>query len=154
MFNTMFFAGLKDVEHTAAAVHTETMPVGREATVVWPSTDLRFADDSAYGVLLGVRVQKATPRHRGTVTVSMWSTKRWEITALTGPRQHVQQPTVRYVLASGCQRTIGSPGFGVDVVRVFRKPGSGKVLRRETFHTDYQAADTVRCGPPKKPRQS
>jgi vancomycin resistance protein YoaR len=154
MFNTMFFAGLKDVEHTAAAVHTETMPVGREATVVWPSADLRFSDDSPYGVLLDVRVQKASPRHRGTVTVSMWSTKRWDITALTGPREHVQQPTIHYVLASSCQRTVGSPGFGVDVVRVFRRPGSGKVLRTETFHTDYQAADTVRCGPPKKPRPS
>ena len=61
MFNAMFFAGLKDVEHTAAAVHTEAMPVGREATVVWPSTDLRFTDDSAYGVLLGVQRAEGDP---------------------------------------------------------------------------------------------
>ncbi len=150
MFNAMFFAGLDDVEHTAAAVHSAGMPVGREATVVWPSDDLRFSDDSPYGVLMGVRVQQATPRHSGSVTVSMWSTKRWDVTALTGPRTGVQQPVVRYDQARSCQRSSGSPGFGVTVVRVFRKPGSGKVLRRETFHTDYRAADAVRCGPPRR----
>ncbi len=151
MFNAMFFAGLKDVEHTAAAVHSAAMPAGREETAVWPSADLRFTDDSAYGVLLGVRVQQATPRHRGTVTVSMWSTKRWDITALTGPRAGLRAPGVRYVSTPSCRPVTGSPGFGVDVVRVFRKPGAGKVVRRETFHTDYQAADTVRCGKPKRP---
>ena len=154
MFNTMFFAGLKDVEHTATAVHSEAMPVGREETVVWPSADLRFVDDSGYGVLLGVRVQKATPRHKGSVTVSMWSTKRWDITALTGPRTHLQLPVVRSVQAASCQGATGSPGFGVDVVRVFRRPGAGKVVRKETFHTDYRPGETVRCGRPKKPRPS
>jgi vancomycin resistance protein YoaR len=150
MFNAMFFAGLKDVEHTSTAVHSAAMPVGREATVVWPSADLRFTDDSAYGVLLTVRVTKATPRHNGSVTVSMWSTKRWDITALTGPRTNVQQPAIRYVSAHSCEGATGSPGFGVDVVRVFRRPGSGKVLRRETFHTDYRSGETVRCGSPRK----
>ena len=150
LFNTMFFAGLKDVEHTFATVHSAAMPVGREATVVWPSADLRFTDDTDYGVLVSVRVTKATQRHDGSVTVSMWSTKRWDITALTGPRTDVQQPAIRYVGAHGCQGAIGSPGFGVDVVRVFRKPGSGRVLRRETFHTDYRSGETVRCGSPRK----
>jgi vancomycin resistance protein YoaR len=154
MFNAMFFAGLKDVEHTAAAVHSAAMPVGREATVVWPSADLRFTDDSPDGVLLGVRVQQATPRHNGSVTVSMWSTKRWDVTALTGPRTDVRQPAVRYVQTGSCQRATGSPGFGVDVVRVFRRPGAGKVVRRETFHTDYRPGETVRCGRPRKPRPS
>jgi vancomycin resistance protein YoaR len=154
MFNAMFFAGLKDVEHTAAAVHSAAMPVGREETVVWPSADLRFTDDSSYGVLVGVRMQKATPRHAGSVTVSMWSTKRWDITALTGPHTGVQQPAVRYVETGSCQRASGSPGFGVDVVRVFRRPGAGKVVRRETFHTDYRPGETVRCGRPKRSRPS
>ena len=150
MFNAMFFAGLEDVEHTATAVHSAAMPVGREATVVWPSADLRFTDDSAYGVLLSVRVQKATPRHSGTVTVSMWSTKRWDVSALTGPRAELKAPGVRYVSAGSCRPATGSPGFGVDVVRVFRRPGAGKVVRRETFHTDYLPGETVRCGRAKK----
>ena len=84
----------------------------------------------------------------------MWSTRRWTVTAVTGPRTGLQQPAVRQVQAGACQPAAGSPAFGVDVVRVFRKPGSGKVVRSETFHTQYQAADTVRCGRPKKPRQS
>jgi vancomycin resistance protein YoaR len=150
MFNAMFFAGLEDVEHTAAAVHAAAMPAGREATVVWPSNDLRFGNDSPYGVLLSVRIQKANPRRDGSVTVSMWSTKRWDVTAQTGPRTGVQQPGVRYDQLRGCRRTSGSPGFGVTVVRVFRNPGSGTVVRRETFHTDYRAASAVRCGRPRR----
>jgi hypothetical protein len=46
---------------------------------------------------------------------------------------------------------IGSTGFSVNVFRTFHPLGSGKVLRKEKFHTDYIAADTVRCGAPPKP---
>ncbi len=144
----MFFAGLQDVEHTPTRVHGQGGPVGRETTVVWPSTDLRFIDDSRYGVLVTASVRKATPRRQGSVTVSMWSTKRWDVTARTGPRTQVRRPAVRYVRTGACQPVAGTPGFGVDVVRVFRAPGSGRVVRTQTFHTDYQAGDAVRCGQP------
>lgn len=149
-FESMFFAGLQAGAHTAPLSHAEGSPVGLEAQVVWPSADLQFVDDSRHGVLVSATVRAATPRRPGTVTVSMWSTKQWDVSAVTGPRTGVTQPTVRYVRADACQPVAGSPGFGVDVVRVFRKPGSGKVLRSDTFHTDYQAADTVRCGRPKR----
>ena len=153
-FDAMFFAGLQDGSHTAPQTHATGSPVGLDATVAWPSADLEFVNDSRHGVLVSTSVRRATPGHPGAVTVSMWSTRQWDVTATTGPLTDVVQPAVRYVQAGTCQPVAGRPGFGVDVVRVFRKPGSSTVLRRETFHTDYRAADTVRCGRPKKQRQS
>ena len=89
VFNAMFFAGLEHVDRTSTRVHTAGGPFGREATVVWPSADLRFTNDSPYGVLLTAKVRPATPRRAGTVTVSMWSTKRWSISARTASCQPV-----------------------------------------------------------------
>jgi vancomycin resistance protein YoaR len=153
-FNAMFFAGLKDVEHKPHSVYIDRYPEGREATVAWPSLDLRFTNDSPYGVLVTARVEKSTPSTQGAATVSMYSTKRWEITATTGPRTSFRQPQVRYLQGPDCEEFSGTSGFSVDVFRHFRGLDSGKVLRTEKFHTDYIAGDTVRCGPPPKPTRS
>ncbi len=154
LFDAMFFAGLQDQAHTAPAVHSAGAPAGLEAAVVWPTSDLRFTDDTPYGVLVTTAVRRARPGHPGSLTVSMWSTKSWDVTARTGPRTGLQQPSVRDVQATVCRAVTGSPGFGVDVQRVFRRPGSGKVVRTETFHTDYQAGETIRCPQAKNPRHS
>ena len=51
-FNAMFFAGLKDVEHKPHSVYIDRYPEGREATVAWPSLDLKFTNTTPYGVLV------------------------------------------------------------------------------------------------------
>ena len=79
-FNAMFFAGLEDVEHKPHSFYIDRYPVGREATVAWGSVDLRFKDDTPYGVLVSAHVTPATPSSQGVVTVSMCSTKVWDIT--------------------------------------------------------------------------
>ena len=43
-FNAMFFAGLKDVEHKPHSFYIDRYPVGREATVAWPSVDLQVPE--------------------------------------------------------------------------------------------------------------
>ena len=150
-FNAMFFAGLKDVEHKPHSVYIDRYPEGREATVAWPSVDLRFKNTSPYGVLIKARVRKSTPSSQGAATVSMFSTKRWKITSTTGPRTNPRAPQLRYLQTPDCEEFSGTPGFSVDVIRTFRPVGSGKVHHKELFHTDYIAADTVRCGSPPKP---
>ena len=104
-----------------------------------------------YGVLIKARVRTSTPSSQGAATVSMFSTKRWKITSTTGPRTNARAPQLRYLQTADCEEFSGTPGFSVDVVRTFRPVGSGKVHHREKFHTDYIAADTVRCGAPPKP---
>ena len=59
-FNAMFFAGLKDIEHKTHSFYIDRYPVGREATVAWGSVDLRFQNDTPYGVLITAAV---TPEH-------------------------------------------------------------------------------------------
>ena len=80
-YNAMFFAGLKDVEHEAHTVYSARFPKGRVATVDYGKSDLRFTNDSPYGVLITARVTPSSQSREGTVTVSMWSTKRWVVTA-------------------------------------------------------------------------
>lgn len=149
-FNAMFFAGLKDVQHKPHSVYIDRYPKGREATVAWPKIDLRFTNTTPYGVLVKAGVRPSTPSAEGAATVSMYSTKNWKITSRTGPRTDYRQPQVRYLQGSDCEEFSGTQGFTVDVFRYFRDLDSGKVLRREKFHTDYIAGDTVRCGAPPK----
>ncbi len=151
-FNAMFFAGLKDVEHKPHSVYIDRYPEGREATVAWPSLDLKFTNDSPYGVLVKASVAKSTPSQPGSATVSMYSTKRWKITATKGPRTDYRDPEVRYIQDDDCEEFSGTRGFTVNVTRQFRDLDSGKVESTEKFRTVYIPGDTVRCGPPPKPK--
>ena len=63
-FNAMFFAGLEDVEHKTHSFYIDRYPVGREATVAWGSVDLRFRNDTPYGVLITAGSPRARPRRR------------------------------------------------------------------------------------------
>jgi hypothetical protein len=56
LFNAMFFAGLEDVEHKPHSFYIDRYPIGREATVAWGAVDLRFRNDTPYGVLIDTHV--------------------------------------------------------------------------------------------------
>ena len=149
-FNAMFFAGLKDVEHKPHSVFIDRYPVGREATVAWPSVDLKFTNDTPYGVLIVADVRKSTPSEQGAATVSMYSTKTWDITAGVGSKTRITQPDTRTLRTEDCEEFDGTTGFDIDVFRYFRRPGSEAIVRTEKFHTTYIAGDNVRCEPPPK----
>jgi vancomycin resistance protein YoaR len=144
-FNAAFFAGLQDVEHKAHSFYISRYPVGREATVVWPHTDLKFKNTTPYGVLIRESVTKATPRHRGTVRVSMYSTKAWDIRTTKSSRYAVTQPRTRHLKGAGCVPNKGYAGFDIDVRRLFYRHGSDTLDHRETMHTHYTPSDTVDC---------
>ena len=147
-FNAMFFAGLKDVEHKPHSLYISRYPVGREATVAWGSVDLKFTNDTPYGVLIHTSFSPSTPSRQGSVTVSMWSTKTWDITTRTGDRYNQQPFKKRVIRDTNCEETVGAPGFDIDVWRYFHKPGSDAVVRTEKFHTHYIPQDEVTCKPP------
>jgi vancomycin resistance protein YoaR len=148
-FNAMFFAGLEDVEHKPHSFYIDRYPVGREATVAWGAVDLRFRNDTDYGVLIAARVTPSTPPTQGVVTVSMWSTKVWDVTAATSARYNITSEETRVLDTEDCYPNDGYGGFDVDVTRYFRKPGSSTVHHQETFHTRYTPSDTVVCEPPR-----
>jgi len=148
-FNAMFFAGLKDIQHKPHSFYIDRYPVGREATVAWPSVDLKFENDTPYGVLVEAKVTPANASSQGVVTVSMWSTKYWDIATKTGDRYNFTEPATRTLRTEECYPNTGYGGFDIDVWRYFRKAGSSDLVRTEKFHTTYTPSDTVICKPPK-----
>lgn len=148
LFNAMFFAGLEDVEHKPHSFYIDRYPVGREATVAWGILDMRFRNDTKYGVLVQSFIRPSTPSTQGSVTVTMYSTKVWDITARASERYNYTQPETRYLQTDDCYAYTGSPGFTIDVFRDFRRPGESEVVRTEKFNTVYTPSDSVRCGPP------
>ena len=148
-FNAMFFAGLEDVEHKPHSFYIDRYPIGREATVAWGAVDLRFKNDTPYGVLISAKVTPSTPSSSGVVTVSMYSTKYWDITTSTGERYNITQPEVRRIDTLKCHPNQGYGGFDIDVKRYFRPVGANdQPARTENFHTTYIPSDTVICTNP------
>ena len=148
-FNAMFFAGLKDIEHKPHSFYIDRYPVGREATVAWGAVDLKFENDTPYGVLVTANVTPSTPSSQGVVTVSMWSTKHWDITTSTSDRYNYTEEKTRTLRTEDCYPNDGYAGFDVDVMRYFRKPGQSELHHSEKFHTTYIPSDTVVCKPPR-----
>ncbi len=147
-FNAMFFAGLEDVEHKPHSFYIDRYPVGREATVAWGAVDLRFRNDTPYGVLISAKLTPSTPSSQGVLTVSMYSTTYWDISTTTSDRYNLTSPATRTLDTADCYPNTGYGGFDVDVKRYFRKPGVDTLIRSENFHTTYTPSDTVVCKPP------
>ncbi|MCD4536150.1 VanW family protein [Nocardioides sp. cx-169] len=148
VFNAMFFAGLKDIEHKPHSFYIDRYPVGREATVAWGAVDLRFQNDTDHGVLIKATLNPSTPSSQGELTVSMYSTKTWDITTRTSERYAYVPPKTRTLDTADCYPNTGYSGFQVDVWRYFKKPGSDELDHEEKFHTVYTPSDTVVCKPP------
>lgn len=144
-FNAAFFAGLKDVEHKAHSVYISRYPVGREATVAWPSVDLKFLNDSGRGILVQTLFTASTPASQGSITVKIWGTKVWDITPGASARYNPRAPKVVYSTEPGCRPQAPTGGFDIKIYRYFAK--NGQRVKSETFTTNYNAADDIRCGP-------
>jgi len=144
-FNAAFFAGLKDVEHKAHSVYISRYPVGREATVAWPSVDLKFQNDSGHGILVQTLFTASTPGTQGSITVKIWGTKVWDITAGQSAKSNPRSPGLVYNTEAGCRPQAPTAGFDIKIYRYFAK--NGQRVKTESFTTNYNAADDIRCGP-------
>ncbi|MEO8106566.1 MAG: VanW family protein [Actinomycetes bacterium] len=150
MWHTAFFAGMTRLEQRAHSYWISRYTAGLEATVSWGSLDLKYRNDTPYGVLITSSVTDTS------VTTTMWSTKYWDIDAVFGPRENPRTPGTIYDTTDACVPQVGVDGFDITVVRVWKR--SGEVERREPLRTSYNAASTVICAPdpaeqndPKKP---
>jgi vancomycin resistance protein YoaR len=139
-FNAVFFSGMKDVEHQPHSYYISRYPPGREATVSFPQPDLRWQDDAPTGVLI------TTSYTEGSITVTFWGTKRYEIESVTGPRTRVKPFGKEYVDRPDCTASKGAEGFDIVVTRVFKV--GGVVVKREPFKTRYLPEPHFICGPP------
>jgi vancomycin resistance protein YoaR len=136
MFNAVFFAGLPVVERRNHSLHISHYPMGRDATLNWPGTDLKFRNDSPYGIFITAR---ATP---ATMNVTLWSTSRgYQVDFSTSNPYNFRSPPTRFeddpTLPAGQQvvESSGSAGFDVTVQRTVTH--NGQVVRKDTFVSNY-----------------
>jgi vancomycin resistance protein YoaR len=143
MFNAVFFAGLEDVFHKPHSYYISRYPAGREATVYYDSIDLKWRNDSDTGVYIDTAW---TP---GTITVTFYGTKRYEIQSISSDRYNQRSPVVQEKPDDGnCRPQAGSTGFDITVTRVFRDLTTGAEVKREDFQTRYAAEPVIHCIPP------
>jgi vancomycin resistance protein YoaR len=146
-FNAIYFAGLQDIHHKPHSLYFNRYPVGREATLDWVSVDMKFRNDSPYGVVMQASITGHTGS-TGSVTVKVWSTKRYTIKASKPVRSNYRAPgKTIYDDSPKCLPQSAMSGFDVRHYRLFYQ--GKKLVKRELFKWSYNSLTPVVCG--KKP---
>jgi vancomycin resistance protein YoaR len=151
VFNAAFEAGLKITERTNHALYISHYPQGRDATVDYPSLDLKFVNDTGNWLLLRTFVSSSS------LTVNLYGTPvHRRVVSTTSPLvAHGVPPvekTVDPTLPPG-EKVVddaGVPAMSTSVTRDVYEPG-GKLLYHDTWYSSYRAEPKlVRLGPPKE----
>jgi vancomycin resistance protein YoaR len=137
LFNASYYAGMVDVHHQPHGYYISRYPSVIEATVFYPSLDLKFQNDSKYGVLID------TSYTNNSITVAFWSTKRYDIKTHWDPKHDFVQPKTIHLKDKDCLPTEGIPGFSQTAYRIFYS--GGKELKRERFSWRYKAEPKFVC---------
>ncbi|MCZ7662021.1 MAG: VanW family protein [Thermoleophilia bacterium] len=148
LFNAVFFAGLPVVERKPHSFYIDHYPVGRDATVSYGTTDLKFRNDSGEMLLVTVRADERS------VTVSLAAAE-WDrvVTYQTtsfhdfvGPPSTAERPRRLRdpAMASGTTSPLeaGVSGRAVEVTRTVSQAG-GAVLFRDSFESRYEPKDYI-----------
>jgi vancomycin resistance protein YoaR len=151
VFNAAFEAGLPITERTNHALYISHYPQGRDATVDYPSLDLKFVNDTGHWLLLRTFVSSSS------LTVNLYGTPvHRRVVSTTSPLvAHGVPPvekTIDPALAPG-EKVVddsGVPAMSTSVSRDVYAP-DGKLLYHNTWYSSYRAEPKlVRIGPAKK----
>jgi vancomycin resistance protein YoaR len=152
VFNAAWEAGLRITERHPHSLYISRYQLGRDATVYWPSLDLRFVNDTKSWVLV-----KGFAEGDGiSVAIYGGETRRIESSAtplvLTGPVpvQRVEDPT----LEKG-NRVVEEEGAAPSRTTATREiyGADGELIRSETWSTSYKGEDrVVRVGAKVEPK--
>jgi vancomycin resistance protein YoaR len=137
LFNAVIRAGLEDVKHTPHEVYMPQYPLGLEAMISYPGPDLRWRNDSPYGVLVQAVASDTS------LTVTLWSTKRYDVEVSAPVRTKVVRAGAQVGSGPSCVPVRGQAGFKVEVVRVLKQ--RGKVLERQPFTVVYRPQAQITC---------
>jgi len=156
VFNAAWEAGLRITERNPHALYISRYQLGRDATVYWPSLDLKFVNDTKKWVLV-----KGFAEYDGIV-VSIYGgeDRRVDSSAgtmeITGPVVVELEDDPTLALGSTVVEEAGTPPSATSVTRTIYDR-NGTELRSETWNTSYKShARIVRVGtkapkPPKLP---
>jgi vancomycin resistance protein YoaR len=136
MFNTVLLAGLPVLERRNHSLHISHYPMGRDATLDWPGTDLRFRNDSRYGIFITSKWSDSS------LTFTLYSTSTdLKVSMSTSATRNPRSPPTKFVddpaLPAGTQvvEENGSDGFDVTVFRTVTQ--NGNLVRRDQFVSNY-----------------
>jgi vancomycin resistance protein YoaR len=141
MFNAIFFGGYDFLEYRAHSYYFTRYPLGREATVSWPSPDLKFRNDSRAGILIDTSYTDTS------ITVTFYGNTNIEVESVTGEPYNYKDPPVECVENKSLKRRevrvvqAGDVGYDVVVQRIFRYPDGRE--ERESFFTRYRAEPRI-----------
>ncbi len=143
-FNAAFFAGMTDVEHHPHSLYFPRYPAGREATLYYGRLDLKFRNDTRYGVLVQAFTKKAPVDGTGSITVRIWSTPSWgRITSSELVKSHFEDGRTIVSTDPECHPQSPEPGFDVRYSRLFWRDGA--VAKTEDFFWRYDPTDEIIC---------
>ena len=142
-FNAAFEAGLDILERTNHALYISHYPLGRDATVNWPSPDLKFRNDTDHWLLI------RTFSGSGTLLVALYGEpqhRRVESSAtplrITGgpPLKRILDPN----LAVGT-KVVDDPGESSSTTSVHRLVygADGKLLHDNTWYSSYRSSPKI-----------
>lgn len=142
LYNAAFFSGLTLEEHTAHQLYIDRYPMGREATVSWPTPDLVITNDWDAAAL--VRVWNSSD----SITIALYSTSfDRRVETETSAERNPTKPATRRIETPGIapgkesEAASGGTGFSVDVTR--RVYQGSRLKNDETFTTVYLAPPKI-----------
>ncbi len=140
-FNIGYLAGLTDVEHQPHSKYFDRYPMGREATLWEGSIDMRWMNNTPYGVVIDTWVAD------GQVHSQLWSTKYWDVETSTSAPYAYVSPTTKTNTAWDCVPSgAGGPGFTVTVSRTVSHDGVVNEEDSGSYNWTYQPVHAVTCG--------
>lgn len=141
LYNAAYFAGLEDVDHTEHSYYISRYPEAREATVFDGAIDLKFRNNTRYGILVEASWSSSS------ITVRMWSTQTVDVESVTGERTApTTPPKLRFPKGDDCIASNGSNGFTTSNTRIIRDHRSGAEIGRHTRTVRYEPEPKVICG--------
>ena len=148
LYNAVFFGGYEDVEHTPHQYYISRYPMGREATINYPSIDLKFRDDTKFGVLI------RTSYSDTSITVSFYGNNEGRTVREENRKILRTEPVTDQLVAcpanpqddpgNDCAHLAaferhtaqpGEPGYDVEFERVIDQPGRPE--RRHKYSVHY-----------------
>ena len=143
VFNAAFDAGLPITARTNHALYIDHYPLGRDATVNYPDTDLTFQNDSDHWILLRTIVGSSsltvrlfgTPLHRRVETQT-------SPLKVTGPPPVERKPDSHLYVGQKAVAEYGQPSRSVSVRRLVYD-AKGKLLFDTTWYSNYLAEPKI-----------
>jgi vancomycin resistance protein YoaR len=153
VFNAAYEAGLPIVSRTNHALYISHYPQGRDATVNYPDTDLKFTNDTGHWILLRTWVGSSsltvalygTPVHRRVVseTSPLVVTGPPPVKRIKDPSLFVGQTVVEESGSSSLKTSNERKVYDAD----------GKLLFDTTFYSSYRGeVKVIRVGTKKRPK--